>query len=288
MIRQLFVRGSAMEPRTFATMHAPGNDIALPCRRLYHLPMVRTYLTTVEVARAVGVHPNTVRLYEKWGFLPPIPRDPRNNYRRFTLQHVAQMRLARTALQWPYPGGKEPVLTLVYKAAAGDLGGALEHAYHYLAQVQAAQARAGAAATLLERWSQGVPADATARPLRIGEVAAHLGLSHDTLRSWERNGLLAVPRDPHNGYRLYRAADIARLRVIRMLREAGYSTMAILRMLLQLDRGDAADPRAALDTPRPDEDIRSVADHWLSTLAAQERRAQEIIAQLEALLASHN
>lgn len=246
--------------------------------------MARRYLTTAEVARVVGVHPNTVRLYEQWGFLPPISRDPRNGYRRFTPQHLAQMRLARTALQWPYPGGKEPVLALVYKAAAGDLGGALEQAYHYLAQVQAARARAEAAATLLERWAQGVPADATARPLRIGEAARHLGLSQDTLRNWERNGLLEVPRDPHNRYRLYHAAEIARLRVIRMLREAGYSTMAILRMLLQLDGGEGADPRAALDAPRPDEDILSVADHWLSTLTAQESRAREIIGQLEAML----
>ena len=80
--------------------------------------MDRTYLTTAGVARIVGVHPNTVRLYEQWGFLPPIPRDPRNGYRRFTPQHLAQMRLARTALQWPYPSGKVPVLDLVYKAAA--------------------------------------------------------------------------------------------------------------------------------------------------------------------------
>jgi excisionase family DNA binding protein len=249
------------------------------------IPLVaRTYLTTAEVARAVGVHPNTVRLYEAWGFLPPIPRDPRNGYRRFAQQHLAQMRLARTALQWPYPGGKEPVLALVHRAASGDLGGALEHAYLYLAQVQAARARAEAAATLLERWAQGVPADATARLLRIGEVAERLGLSRDTLRNWERNGLLDVPRDPRNGYRLYRAADIARLRVIRMLREAGYSTMAILRMLLQLDRGESDSPRTALDTPRSDEDILSVADQWLSTLSAQERRARDIIAQLEAML----
>lgn len=248
--------------------------------------MTRPYLTTVAVARAAGVHPNTVRLYEQWGFLPPIPRDPRNNYRRFTPQHVAQMRLARTALQWPYPGGKEPVLALVRRAAAGDLGGALEHAYHYLAQIQAARARAEAAATLLERWAQGIPADTTSRPLRIGEVATLLGLSRDILRNWERDGLVDVPRDPRNRYRLYYAAGIARLRVIRMLREAGYSTMAILRMLLQLDRGESADPRAALDTPRPDEDILSVADQWLSTLTAQESRAQEIIAQVEAMLSA--
>ncbi len=31
------------------------------------------FLTTSRVAKAVGVHPNTVRLYEQFGFLPSIP-----------------------------------------------------------------------------------------------------------------------------------------------------------------------------------------------------------------------
>jgi DNA-binding transcriptional MerR regulator len=91
-----------------------------------------------------------------------------------------------------------------------------------------------------------------------------------------------VPRDPHNGYRLYGAAEIGRLRVIRMLLRAGYSMMAILRMLLQLDRG--ADPRQALDTPHPDEDVYTAADRWLSSLAEQEQRASSIIAQLEKMI----
>jgi DNA-binding transcriptional MerR regulator len=34
------------------------------------------YLRTSEITKAVGVHPNTVRLYERWGFLPPVPRSP--------------------------------------------------------------------------------------------------------------------------------------------------------------------------------------------------------------------
>ena len=69
-----------------------------------------------------------------------------------------------------------------------------------------------------------------------------------------------------------------------MLRLAGYSTMAILRMLLRLDRGQATDLRAALDTPRPDEDVYSAADQWLTTLTEQEQRAADFITQLEAMI----
>lgn len=243
------------------------------------------FLRTSEIAKAVGVHPNTVRLYEEWGFLPTVPRS-HSGYRLFTQGHLEQMRLARTALRWPYPGGKALVVDLVQRAAAGDLGRALELAYQYLANVRAERVHAEAAVEFLERWAQGQATDTTVQPLRIGDVARRLGVTADMLRNWERNGLLTVPRDPDNSYRLYGAAEIGRVRVIRMLRQAGYSLMAILRMLLQFDAGQTDGLRQALDTPRPDEDVYYVADRWLSTLTEQEQRALDVIQQVAAMIAA--
>jgi DNA-binding transcriptional MerR regulator len=247
--------------------------------------MASRYLRTSDLAKAVGVHPNTVRLYERWGFLPPVPRSA-SGYRLFTEAHLDHMRLARLALHsvWPGRNIRRSAYTLVKQAAAGDLGGALERAYQHLALVQAERAQAEAAAELLERWAQGRAADATAKPLQIKEAARLLGVTADVLRNWERNGLIRVPRHPRNRYRLYGAEEISRLRVIRMLSRAGYSTMAILRMLLRFDRGEREDLRQALDTPRPDEDVYSAADRWLSTLAEQEQRAAQMIALLEEMI----
>ena len=247
--------------------------------------MKPSYLRTSDIARAVGVHPNTVRLYEAWDFLPPIPRSP-SGYRLFTEEHLDQMRLARTAFQDPWPGAniKRSAVSLVQRAAAGDLGGALGGAYDHLALIQAERAQAEAAAGFLERWAGGAAADATVEPLHIREAAELLGVTRDMLRNWERDGLVKVPRDPGNGYRTYGAAEIGRLRVIRMLRRAGYSTMAILRMLLRFDQGITGDLRQVLDTPRPDEDAVYAADRWLSTLATHEGRARDMIAQLEAMI----
>ncbi|HDQ73899.1 MAG TPA: MerR family transcriptional regulator [Chloroflexi bacterium] len=247
--------------------------------------MTSHYLRTSDVAQAIGVHPNTVRLYEEWGFLPSIPRNA-SGYRQFTPAHLEQMRLARLALHGGWPGKKirESALKLVRQAASGDLGGALEQAYHHRALVQAEQARAEAAAAMLERWAQGAPADAAGARLWIGQVAERLDVTTDMLRNWERNGLIDVPRDPGNGYRLYGAAEIGRLRVIRMLIRAGYSVMAVLRMLLHLDRGGEGDLRQVLDTPRPEDDVYVAADRWLSTLAEHEQRAADVIAQLEKMI----
>jgi len=236
----------------------------------------------------VGAHPNTVRLYETWGFLPPIPRSP-SGYRLYTQAHLDQMRLARLAMHGDWPGRniRQSALALVRQAASGDLGGALEQAYHHLALVRAEQAQAQTAADYVEHWADGTLAEAAGQALRIGEAAKLLDLTIDTLRSWERNGLIKVPRDPHSGYRQYGAEETGRLRVVRTLLRSGYSTSAILRLLLSLDAERPADLRAVLDTPRPDEDIYSAADRWLSSLAEQEQRARRIVAQLRAMIRKH-
>jgi len=242
-------------------------------------------LRTSDIAAAIGVHPNTVRLYEEWGFLPPIPRS-RSGYRLFTEDHLDQMRLARTALRGPWPGHKikESAVSMVRQAAQGNLGGALEEAYRYQTLVGGERVQAESAVGMLERWARGVPADATEQRLLIGQVARLLGVTADMLRNWERNGLIDVPRDPHSGYRAYGAEEIGRLRVIRTLARAKYSQMAILRMLLRLDGGEREGLRQALDTPRPDEDAYAATDRWLSTLSELEERAQNLIAQLERMI----
>jgi DNA-binding transcriptional MerR regulator len=245
--------------------------------------MMSQYLKTSDIANKVGVHVNTVRLYEARGFLSPVPRSS-TGYRLFTPLHLEQMRLAHLALKWPFFGDKQLVLDLVKCAADGDLGMAMELAFEYLTRVRMERTHAEAAVEFLERWAQGQMLDTTRRTLSIGQTARHLGVSNDQLRNWDRNGLLNVPRDPKTGYRQYSASEIGRLRVIRMLRQSGYSLMAILRMLRQFDAGETERLREALDTPGENEDIQTVADRWLTTLAEQEARAQAIIQQIAVMI----
>jgi len=243
----------------------------------------RRYFRTGDLANAVGVHVNTVRLYEDWGLLPPIPRS-HSGYRRYTEAHLAQMHLARAALDGVLVGRiKKAAFGMVQQAATGDLGGALERSYMLLALAQAERAQAEVAASFLERWASGQVTERLPRPLKVREVAELLSVSNDVLRNWERNGLIRVLRHPRSRYRLYGAVEVSRLRVIRMLRDAGYSTMAVLRMVRQLDGGSAQNLRQALDTPPPEEDVYSATDRWLSALQAQEERLLKIIEQLEAM-----
>ena len=53
---------------------------------------------TIDIARIIGIHVNTVRLYEKCGLIPK-PERLGNGYRVFTDLHIEQFRLARAALR---------------------------------------------------------------------------------------------------------------------------------------------------------------------------------------------
>lgn len=240
-------------------------------------------LHTSDISKATGVHSNTVRLYEKWGYLPPIPRSS-SGYRLYTHAHLEQMRLARLAFEDPWPGRqiRRSASDLVRRAASGDIEDAQRLANKHMQLIRSELAQARAAADYLEVWaSDSLESNISEEPLPTGKTANLIDVTIDTLRHWERNGLITVPRNPANGYRLYGSSEIGRLRVIRVLTRSGFSTMAVLRMVRQLDRGFREQLAKVLDTPGEDEDILYATDRWLSTLKEHEDRARKIINQLQ-------
>ena len=105
-----------------------------------------------------------------------------------------------------------------------------------------------------------------------------MGLTIDTIRNWEMNGLLTVKRR-QNGYRIYDSGDINRLKIIRSLRCANYSLSAILRMLKRLDDGtDGGNMIDILNTPDDDDDIISACDRLIESLDNAIQNAYEVIA----------
>ncbi len=249
--------------------------------------MAPKFLRTSDLARAVGIHPNTVRLYLNWGLIPPVERSP-NGYRLFTHRHLDCLRLARMIYAAPYPGRGFRALgnKIIQCAVVEDWQGALEKACEHLASVKAELTQADTAANLLEHWAQNMTDDTDEEHLAIGEVSKLLGVSLDVIRNSERNGLITVPRNSYNNYRLFGKKEIERLRIIRMLSKAGYSHMAILRMFIELDKGNTRDLKKTLDTPRADEDIFTAADHWLTTLQEQEKLARRVVRLVKDQIAS--
>jgi MerR family copper efflux transcriptional regulator len=69
----------------------------------------------------------------------------------------------------------------------------------------------------------------------IGKLAARAGVSIDTVRYYERSGLLAPQARLPSGYRRYGEMQLSRLRFIRRAQELGFSLRDI-RELLGLSR----------------------------------------------------
>lgn len=240
-------------------------------------------LRTSDIARAVGIHPNTVRVYEQWGFVSPVPRS-KSGYRLFSELHLEQVRLARMALRCtPLGGGiRRQALGVVERAAARDFPAAGQQARVLWEMVKREQEGAEAAVTHLEQWAEGKTEAEPVPGIRIREAAERLGVSIDRLRDWERNGLLSVPREESSGYRVYGPAEIDRLRVISAMRRARYSQMAILRVLQALERGDREDLKQVLDSPAPDDELyyHCVFDQWRLALSEAEENARRMIDHL--------
>jgi DNA-binding transcriptional MerR regulator len=68
---------------------------------------------------------------------------------------------------------------------------------------------------------------------RIGEIAAKLGLSADTLRYYEKIGLLPRVARQDSGVRLYNDKDLSRLRFIRRAQKMDF-TLAEIGALLKM------------------------------------------------------
>lgn len=236
---------------------------------------MKTYRTS-EIAALIGIHPNTVRLYESLKLIPEIPRGS-NGYRIFTDFHLEQLRLARLAFQVEVlqNGLRKKIVEMVKTSAKGDFDKASALAEEYIAMVRLERKNAEDAIEIVKLILSG-GTEADTHFLKRKETSQLLNISIDTLRNWEMNGLLTVKRK-QNGYRVYTDEDIRRLKIIRSLRCANYSLEAILRMLYRLSENPNIDIKKALNTPGEDSDIIAVCDKLITSLSEAEDNAYKMI-----------
>lgn len=75
-----------------------------------------------------------------------------------------------------------------------------------------------------------------ARPWSIGTLSRHSGVKVETIRFYEKAGLLAAPRRSEGGHRQYDQAALQRLVFVRRARELGFPTDDIRTLLHLVDR----------------------------------------------------
>src|SRR5437773_1992001 len=95
-------------------------------------------------------------------------------------------------------------------------------------------------------------------PLLISDLARATGVTPDTLRFYERKGLLPPAARTASGYRTYSASAVERVRMVRRAAAIGFTLDELARVLRTRDKGAA-----------PCRDVRAIAARKLEDIGRQ-------------------
>lgn len=112
----------------------------------------------------------------------------------------------------------------------------------------------------------------------IGEVSAVTGIDTQTIRFYERQGLLPAPTRAPNGYRIYDDTVVSRLQFVRASQSAGLTLADITGILAQRDVGEA-----------PCTHVSGLLEEKLADVRARQLELAALAAELGRLIeSSHN
>lgn len=111
--------------------------------------------------------------------------------------------------------------------------------------------------------------------MKIGEIAEQAGVSVQTVRYYERRGLLPEPKRTRSGYRAYGPADVQRLSFVRRAKDLGFTLSEVGELLeLRVRSGTSA------------ADVRTSAVRKLESTRRKMRDLRRIAAALERLIST--
>lgn len=105
----------------------------------------------------------------------------------------------------------------------------------------------------------------------IGTMAAAAGVNVETIRFYQRRGLLAKPRRERGEIRRYGSKDVARVKFVKAAQRLGFS-LGEIAALLKLDDGTHCD------------EARAVAEHRLKDVRNKLLDLRRMESALEALV----
>jgi len=113
--------------------------------------------------------------------------------------------------------------------------------------------------------------------LTSGQLAELAGVSRDTLRHYERKGVLTRPFRGQNGYRQYPAEALQRVQLVRRALSVGFTLDELARVLKVRDAGGA-----------PCEEVRRIASQKLADVQDQLRELTSLKDDLQKILRDWN
>ena len=130
----------------------------------------------------------------------------------------------------------------------------------------------------------------TVDALTIGQLARQAGVPVETVRYYERRGLLRQPPRTPAGYRQYTSADLWRLQFIARAKQLGFTLAEVARLGSDHDDGgstdsrDGTDARDSTDGGDPADAVLTAARAKLRALKEQQKVLDETRARLNRLI----
>jgi DNA-binding transcriptional MerR regulator len=238
---------------------------------------VSNYLRTIDLAQAGHISVQQVRNYEASGLIPPAERSP-GGYRLYTQQHLVALTTARSMVGG-YGWQRTPAI--MQALHRGELSNALalidaRHAELASKRLQVEQTLAALHA--LAAQSAPLPGMRHPQRFRVGEAAKQVGVRVSALHFWEQQDLLHPLRDQSSRYRLYDEQQMRRLRVVVLLRDAGYNFNVIQSVLDELAAGQPEKAIVAVEKRR--EELTRASWACIEALALFQRYVREFCTHL--------
>lgn len=230
-----------------------------------------------ELSQITGVKVGTIRFYEKCGFLEPAKRLP-NGYRVFCKRHIYQIRVCRLVFGGFVNRRLRKISRDVLQASRDWNPEAYRQAAdRYLQAVDEDIRRTEIAVEIVMDKLQETRDAALVYTKK--QAAGLAGVTSETIRNWERNGLFRQRAQYEK--RLYSQQELNRMYVIRLLLDNGYSMMAVRSFFGEYDGGDRGLAMLQLMKPGENENLIYRADRYMETLLKTQEKARQLCAMAE-------
>ena len=117
--------------------------------------------------------------------------------------------------------------------------------------------------------------DNSVKKMLIGTISRLTGVNIETIRYYERIGVMPMPRRSDGGQRLYNEAQLNRLAFVKRSRELGFTLKEVRALLALIDSGNMTCSEVHGMTTRHLKDVRKK----ISDLRKLEQALDELAAQ---------
>jgi DNA-binding transcriptional MerR regulator len=167
----------------------------------------------VDIARKLGISTTTLRKYEEFGLVPPVPRSAAG-YRMYTHEHLAYFACARDML--PAFSTSE-ILKIFRPVMVKEIDMALWMANKAQSDLYGEKMIAGKIVKnlLLKNESKY---QASGKKWTIHDISRETGVPETAIRYWDKVGLITAGRHKENNYRIFEAEHVKQVLAICALK----------------------------------------------------------------------